>query len=254
MNHSAITSRFVGYERSIDYIKQQYPGVQYVLSETGAAIGSPGPPLDFADAFGSALWSVDFNLAAMVRRVDRIADSGRPAAGHSSWVPDNSSDNQGPSVRAPFAVDPMMADFIGKTAHRVVELSISGTPDLMSAYGGYIAATGKLGRVALVNMHLWRDDGNTPRPVRQIKVPVGDGLTQVKVQRLRAEQGAGALGYDLGGPSGNVTWAGEQWTWKIDKGQGHFPSGKTEEETVAVRNGVAQIAMPDSEAAIVWIS
>ena len=253
MNHSAITDRFSGYEKSIDYIKRQYPGVQYVLSETGAAIGTPNPPTNFCDGFGSALWSVDFNLAAMVRRVDRLADSGRPAAAHSSWVPDDSSKNQGPTVRAPFAVDPMMADFVGKTSHKVVEVAISGTPDLMSAYAGYATQSGNLDRIALVNMHSWSASDKSSRPVRQIRIPLPSSVKSVKVQRLHADHGAGALGFDLGGAGANVTWAGEQWTYKVDKGAGHFPSGKTEEDTVSVVNGVAQVPMPDSEAAIVWI-
>ena len=196
---------------------------------------------------------MDFNLAAMVRRVDRLADSGRPAAQHSSWVPDNSSQNEGPSVRAPFAVDPMMADFVGKTPHSITELSISGNPDVMSAYAGYDSKTGKLDRVALVNMHLWENGQNTPRPVRTMNLEIGNQAQVVRVQRLHADHGAKALGYDLGGPHANVTWAGEQWTYKLDRGEGHFVTGQVQEESVQVKNGVAAIPVPDSEAVIVWL-
>jgi hypothetical protein len=254
MNHTAITSRFIGYEESINYVRRHNSSVQYVLSETGTAIGNPGPPIWYCDAFGSALWSVDFNLAAMVRHVSRVDDSGRPAAAHSSWVPDNSSSsNPGPSVRAPWAVDPMIVDFIGTTPHLVVELGIPGSPQVMSAYAGYLASTGTLDRVALVNMHPWKLSSGTPREVRAFDLFIGSGKSQVRVQRLHADQGEEALGYDLGGPQGNVTWAGEQWTYKLDKGKGHFPLGKTQEETVKVSGGVAKILVPDSEAVIVWI-
>ena len=254
MNHTAITSRFVGYEESISYIRQRNASVQYVLSETGTAIGNPGPPVWYCDAFGSALWSVDFNLAAMVRHVARVDDSGRPAAAHSSWVPDNSTSNVGPSVRAPWAVDPMMVDFIGKSPHRVVELEISGSPEVMSAYAGYLASTGDLDRVVLINMHPWKLSSGTVREVRAFDLVLGDEkVSHVRLQRLHADQGVEALGYDLGGAGGNVTWAGEQWTYKLDSGNGHFPSGKVEEETVRVSDGVAQILVPDSEAVIVWI-
>ena len=61
-----------------------------------------------------------------------------------------------------------------------------------------------------------------------------------------------ALGYDIGGSDANVTWAGEQWSYKIDNGKGHFPHGK-QEETVQVKKGVAEVKVPDSEAVIVWI-
>ena len=253
MNHSAITQRFIGYEESINYVRSVNTSVQYVLSETGTAIGSPSPPLFFCDAFGSALWSVDFNLASMVRYVSRVDDSGRPEAAHSSWTPDNSSDQVGPSVRAPFAVDPMMVDFIGKNPHSVVELAVADNPDLMAAYGGYLTSTGKLDRVALINMHPWKQSSGDTRLVRAFDLPLGSGIQQVRVQRLHADQGEEALGYDLGGAAGNVTWAGEQWTYKIDKGAGHYPTGMVEQENVTVSNGVAQILVPDTEAVIVWI-
>lgn len=253
MNHSAITQRFIGFEESITYVRSHNKSVQYVLSETGAAIGQPDPPDWFCDAMGSVLWSADFSFAAMARHVDRVDDSGRPAAPHSSWVPDNSSSNEGPSVRAPFAVNPMLADFLGKEPHRVVEVPVSPDSEFMSAYAGYLSQTGKLDRIALNNMHSWMHSWGTLRPVRVIEVFVGHNVQSVRIQRLHADQGADALGYDLGGPDANVTWAGEQWSWKIDQGQGHFPSGKREEESLSVVNGMVRVSVPDTETVIVWI-
>ena len=166
-------------------------------------------------------------------------------------VLDGSSHHDGPSVRAPFAVDLMIAEFVGKKPPRVTELSISGNPGFISAYGGYLEA-GHLDRIALVNMYLWKHDTHKKQHVRYIDIPLRGDIQSVKVHKLRADHGAGALGYDLGEPEANVTWAGEQWSWAIDKGKGHFLTQKLE-ENVSVLDNIAQIRMLDSEAAIVWV-
>lgn len=59
------------------------------------------------------------------------------------------------------------------------------------------------------------------------------------------------MGLDLGGADDNVTWAGEQRTYKIDRGLRHFPTGHSIQETVKVKNGQVTIVVPDSAAIIV---
>jgi hypothetical protein len=251
MNHTTITKRFKGYSESISCVQNNAPNVSYILTETGVAIGNS--PLNFSDAFGATLLSVNFNLASMVRGVARISDLGRPAAGHSSWVPDNSSNNPGPSVRAPFAADALVAEFVGKEEGvAVAETSVEGGGEdgMVSAYAAY---KGGLKRVAIVNVRIWNKSDGNGRGMRVFEVPVGNGVQSVRIRRLSAEKGSEAMGFDLGGKGDNVTWAGEQWTYKVDRGIGHFPSENLTEETVRVKNGVAEVKVPSSEAVIVFV-
>ncbi|KAK8852021.1 hypothetical protein PGQ11_014500 [Apiospora arundinis] len=132
----------------------------------------------------------------------------------------------------------------------------------LSAYAVY-GANNKLQRVALVNMRLYNgtaaeDNGGQKRTSEVFRLPVGDSdVKEVKVRRLHADLGAAALGFDYGGPQHNVTWAGEQWSKKVDDGQGHFPLGSAKDgavvQMVKVEGGVAAVEVPDSEAVIVSI-
>ncbi|KAI0376016.1 hypothetical protein F5Y04DRAFT_233229 [Hypomontagnella monticulosa] len=247
MNHTAIARRLDKYMQSMNSVQN----VQYILSETG---GPMGVSVKDAAGFGAALWSVDFQLTALTRGIKRVVDSGRPIAEHTSWVPDDSTKdhNGGPQVRAAFSADMFVADFIGKNPGRVVELKVEQTNHLLSAYAMYSSDNKKVTRLALTNLRLW--DGSASggnRGKQTFIVPVGNGVKEAKVRRLRADKGVGATGFDVGGGGSNVTWAGEQWSFSLDNGKGHFPTGKAQVETVQVKEGRVSIDVPDSEAVVV---
>lgn len=258
MNHTAITNRFPGYLKSLDAVQ---PTAAYTLSETGSTIAR-GVPLAYASGFGAALWSADFQLAAMSRRVRRVVSSGRPVAKHAPWVPDDSSGG-GPAVRALWAASMFVADFVGKDKRRsVLEVPLGGGGEaLASAYVMYdddddddgTASSKAADRVALVNLKAWEAASDQDRGSLAFAVPVVKGTDSVKVRRLRADAGAWATGFDEGGAEENVTWAGEQWTYKVDKGKGHYVDGKLEEQTVKVQDGRAVVNVPDTEAVIVYL-
>jgi hypothetical protein len=103
----------------------------------------------------------------------------------------------------------------------------------------------------VVNLHPWGEKSDKKRPNRQCVIPVGEGIDHVLVRRLHADAGTDATGYDMGGSSQNVTWAGEQWSWKIDQGRGHFIDGNLNEEKVDDKDGKAYVDVPSSGAVIV---
>lgn len=253
INHTAITQRFKKYEPGLKASREA--GVNYAITEDAAVLG--GAPIEFSCGFGYTLWAVDFNLAAMARGVSRVANlAGRPNAKRQFWAPDDSgvsSGSPGPQVRAPFPAAMFVADFIGKEGASAVT-EIDTKTDLVGAYAMYGQDKGELQRVAIVNMALYNGTGEgEKRELKTFGVKVGDGVKSVKVQRLHADKGIGAMGYDFGGPASNVSWAGEQWSYKLDKGDGHFVGKGTEEDTVDVKDGVASIVVPDSEAVIVLV-
>ncbi|KAK5174300.1 uncharacterized protein LTR77_001380 [Saxophila tyrrhenica] len=259
MSHHAIVSKFNnGYGAGLQYIQANDPAVSYIISESGSSL--IGPPLEFQDAFGAALWVVDFELYAMSQGVKRVDQTGRPAASHSLWVPDTSANdpsngnqqNIGPQVRGPYYGLPMVADFMGTSSGRVVELL---GEDLATAYAIYDPSSGALSKVALVNLKFWSADVGGTRGSMTFDIPVNSSVSSVKVQRLRTAAGAHALGYDNQGKCGNggmITWAGETWSYKLDNGNGSPVDGVNASETVDVCDGVASVELPDSEAAIVF--
>ncbi|KAJ6445279.1 hypothetical protein O9K51_00038 [Purpureocillium lavendulum] len=246
INHTAIAQRFNLYTPSIK--ASQDKKLEYAITEDAAVLG--GAEIQFSDGFGYALWAADFNLAAMARGVARVANlAGRPNAKRVFWTPDDSGGkpSPGPQVRAPFPAAMFIADFIGKGNPSAVK-EIKTKTDLLSAYAMYDDKSGKLQRVALMNMRLYNGTTGTKRGRTTFQVNVGKAAKQVKVRHLRADQGVAAMGFDFGGPTSNVSWAGEQWSHGLDMGKGHFRNGKVEENTVQVKNGVASVVVPDSEA------
>lgn len=259
MNPKEISARLENkYKPVIDAVKAK--GLHYVISEDAATLKSV--EAEFGGGFAFALWAVDFNLAAMARGVDRVANiAGRPYSNRLFWVPHSTqADNvPEPQARAPFAAAALVADFIGKdTQAAVVQVPLD--QDFVSAYAAYDAAdSARPLRVALVNNKLWNGSGSggddDQRPSASFKVPAA-GATRVRVRSLHAEMGAAAMGFDYchvtDGCTGNhnVTWAGEQWSYTVDQGHGH---GDTVEDTLQPDDsGFVTVSVPDSEAAILF--
>jgi hypothetical protein len=254
INHKAIVDRFAMYAPSMEAARSQ--GIAYAITEDAAVLG--GAPTSFSGGFGYALWAVDFNLAAMARGVSRVTNlAGRPSAKRVFWVPDGSAGeaNPGPHVRAPFPAAMFVADFVGMGGPEAVKELVIGGADLLSAYAMYDDETRRLERVALVNMRLYNgtSSGEQERPKETFQVAVPDGVKSARVRRLRADLGVASMGYDFGGPEHNVTWAGEQWTYAVDQGSGHFPSGGVVEKMIEAQAGTVTVVVPNSEAVILFM-
>ncbi|KAK7961940.1 uncharacterized protein PG986_002765 [Apiospora aurea] len=229
-------------------------GIPYMISETAAVLASPINT--FVSGFGFALWLVDFSLANAARGVARVNHmGGRPVANHWQWCRRRERWRQ-----QPFSVfnekrkqDAHVVDAEENVTIHELDLDTDSNPHL-SAYAVY--SSGRLERVALVNMRLYNgtaaaEDGAS-RGSETFKIPVGAEVESVRVQRLHADLGAAAMGFDYGGEQHNVTWAGEQWSKKIDGGEGHYTQGNGQVvETVTVSGGVASVEVPDSEVVMV---
>jgi hypothetical protein len=116
--------------------------------------------------------------------------------------------------------------------------------------------TDKLSRIAIINMRQW-EYGPAVRPRYVAQIDVGKDVKSAVVHRMQSEHGAAALGFDLGGPQENVTWNGEQWSYKVDKGVGHKVAGYEEERLTITKdnnkNGHISVNVWDTEAVIVYI-
>jgi hypothetical protein len=252
MNHTAILKHLAPYEEAMKFVHKHNTNISFVLSEVGSVIG--GGPMNFSGAFGAAIWAADFHLAAMSRGIKRVSNTQRPEATHAFWIPDDSGPKTGqPVVQGIFPAAAYITDFVGKgdTLGKVVEMDVHQGNGLFTAYAMYGHLSERIDRVALVNLKQWDMSSKTPRGNTTVTLNVDTAVKSAVIQRLHADQGWSAVGFDLGGAQQNVTWAGEQWTYAIDQGLGHFPSGITQQESVAV-NGTVKVTVPDTEAVVVF--
>jgi hypothetical protein len=248
INHTAITDRFKFYMPSLQESRKR--GIHYTINENAAVLG--GAPITFSGGFGYALWSVDFNLAAMARGVSRVNNlAGQPSAKRVFWNPDSTGGQQspGPQVRAPFPAAMFVADFIGNASSATVTEVETGS-DLTSAYAMYDDG---LRKVALINMRLFNGTEIDSRKAETFTLSFDESVKKIRVRLLHADKGVAAMGFDFGGPMDNVSWAGEQWSYSIDMGNGHLTSGKIEETYMQVTNGTASVEVPDSEAVMLLL-
>lgn len=252
MNHTAILKHLAPYETAMKSVHGHRPNISFVLSEVGSVIG--GAPTNFSGGFGAAIWAADFHLAAMARGIKRVSNTQRPEATHAYWIPDDSGPKTGrPVVQGIFPAAAYVADFVGKgdSLGKVAEMEVHQGNGLFTAYAMYGHQSKMIERVALVNLKQWDASSKTPRGTTTVTLNVDNTVKSAVVKRLHADQGWSAVGFDLGGAQQNVTWAGEQWTYAIDHGMGHFPSGGLQQESTAV-NGTVTVTVPDTEAVIVF--
>lgn len=245
LNHSSIIAQMAPHRENIAFLKSKYPHVSYVLSETGTGL-SGASVTPYLGGFATTLFYVDFMLYAMSVGVARVDGTQRPANIHSYWVPASGdlTGNPGNEVRAPYYAWPYIADFLGNTnsSAGVVELDVGDEKDQQSAYAVY--EDDKLARVALVNLKVWMAGNSGTRGKATFEID-GVDATDAKIARLTAKEGVSARGYDFNGT--NITWAGEQWAYKIDQGNGHVV-GEGWKHLDTTGNGKISVDVSDSEA------
>ncbi|KAF2265189.1 hypothetical protein CC78DRAFT_515682 [Lojkania enalia] len=241
LNHTALRAKLANYETSIQYTRNIANG-KFILSETGGPLGVSD---DRQTLFANTLWSVNFQLYAMSLGVSRVTGVQRPEAKRSLWIPMSGLAVPGPRVQAPYYALPFIADFIGKTVsgnRGVINIDLNSA--VLSAYVMFEGQT--VARIAIVNLREYAGQGN--RNAVKIKLNGIVGVNQSRVMRLHADAGTAAGGFDVNGK--NITWAGQQWSYKVNQGKGH---GTVTEKTLQVVGKVLELVIPDSEAVIVHL-
>ena len=252
MSHTVIKSRLNSYQAAIDYVEKNDPKVAFILSEVGSTLNTV--PIDFAGGFGAAMWAVDFHLSAMCRGIKRVANTQRPEAAHAFWI----SDDTGPVTKRPivqgiFPAAAFITDFVGsKSLGQVSEISLSDK-GRFTAYAMYGIDSDRVERVALVNLKEWNEDSGSSRGSKTVTLKVDDDVSSATVRRMHADRGSLAVGYDWGGSDNNVSYAGEQWSYAIDLGKGHYTDGSMVEESIVLSNGKFEVIVPDTEAVLVFL-
>ncbi|KAI1460255.1 hypothetical protein F4805DRAFT_416980 [Annulohypoxylon moriforme] len=204
VSHSTTVEKMKAYIPSIQYLQDNHKDVDFALTEVGYNVGGgkrAGKTLD--SNLATALWAVDFQLYCMTVNVKRVNWQQILMASLNMWRAVDS--NAGPaSVSANFYSQPFIADFISKGGNtQVAKLDVGDdSKGTLTAYAAY--ESGKLARIALLNLDLWTSQNGTRTPVEFTLKGLPTSSKQAKVHHLSAP--GGALAKD------GLTYAGLQWT------------------------------------------
>jgi hypothetical protein len=224
-----------------------YTGIPFILGETNSLYNEGAPGL--SNAFGAALWGVDFNLWCASVGIRRVHMHQGTNYRYASWqpIPTNiTTIGTKPPYYGNIAVAAMMGNLVRNEVH-IVNLPLPNVEE--SAYAAYVG--GKLARVAVVNMREFNYTVNgtssvlnpTPRPTRNYTFAVPEDCKGewVGVKRLYAN-GSDAIS--------GITWDGWSYNWELDHGKPVRLHNVTIGEKVQVKGGVVSVGVLDSSAAI----
>ncbi|KAI1208431.1 uncharacterized protein F4807DRAFT_431319 [Annulohypoxylon truncatum] len=204
VRHNTSVNKMKDYIPNIEYLKKTDNDVGFALTEVGYNVGGAkggGKTLD--SNLATALWAVDFQLYCMTVNVKRVNWQQILMSTLNMWRAVDS--NAGPAtVTANFYSQPFIADFISKGGNtQVAKLDVGDDSNgTLTAYAAY--ESGKLARVALVNLDLWTPQNGTRTYVDFALKGLSGTSKQAKVHYLGAPNGA--LAKD------GLTYAGFQWT------------------------------------------
>jgi hypothetical protein len=124
-----------------------------------------------------------------------------------------------------------VADFVGSSTLPLRVHSIPTGNSNITAYAGYV--NGTLARVMVVNLAFWLQSFNTPRPVTQISLNVGTGVSgSALLKRL----------------STGLSWAGLDWPYS---NVGLSVQVRHDTQNIPITNGLLQLKLNTSSAVLV---
>ncbi|KAI0155206.1 hypothetical protein GGR57DRAFT_511654 [Xylariaceae sp. FL1272] len=246
IRHTTTMHNLTKFTPNIGYLNNNHPAIGFAFTETGYNVGNGGgegaiKPNNLA----TALWAVDFQLAAMTVGVRRVNWQQILRSSLNMWIPVKSTFSD-PRVTANFYSQPFVADLIGKSGEtRVMQLDV-GSPDkgLYVAYAAYDA--GKLSRIALLNLEIWHsgEGDNRARPQISFSLQGLPGrISQATVHHLTAEKGALA--------KNNLTYAGFEWTYES---RGKQSKVKSDSKILAVSGGEVDVVVKATQAVLVELA
>ncbi|KAI6081206.1 hypothetical protein F4821DRAFT_249878 [Hypoxylon rubiginosum] len=204
IRHSVTVENMTNFTPNIRYLRNNHPAIGFAFTETGYNVGGGGGGL--GNNLASALWAVDFQLYGMTANVSRVNWQQILRGSLHMWRAVE-ADGLPPAVTPNYYSQPFVADFIGRSGQtQVAPIDVDDDADgTLVAYGAY--ESGKLVRVAVLNVDLWTPQNCTTRPhVGFTLEGLPNTTTQVQVHHLTAPDGA--LAED------GLTYAGLQWTYE----------------------------------------
>jgi hypothetical protein len=243
MNHT-MTVKSVSAHKNVSNILNEEnltPGVPYILGEMNSLYREGAPGL--SNAFGAALWGVDFNLYCASQSIRRTHMHQGTNYRYQSWQPiETNSTTLG--TKAPYYGNVMVAAMLsGGDDVRITNIPLE--EDTEAAYAAYV--NGKLARIAVINMvefnYTTETTDTASRPVSQYSFQLpSSAQSKISVQRLTAN-GSDALS--------GITWDGWSYNYELKQGKPVRLHNVTVDEVVtANHDGVVVINVPHSSAVI----
>lgn len=237
MNHSS-TVASISHQLNESQLLSQY-GLPFILGETNSLYNEGAPGL--SNAFGAALWGVDFNLWCAANNIQRVHMHQGTDYRYASWQPiDTNKTTKG--TKAPYYGNIGVSAMLGDLTQAEVSIANLPLPSIFeSAYATYV--NGTLARIAVINLVEYNSTESMPRPAANysFSVPSGTGKS-VTVQRLMAAGSDAVSG---------ITFDGYSYNYELDNGNPVLLSNVTRGETLnANGQGVVTVVVPDSSMVI----
>lgn len=245
MNH---TSTVASVSKQIDEanaLAQAGMTLPFILGETNSLYNEGAPGL--SNAFGAALWGVDFNLYCAATGIKRVHMHQGTNYRYASWQPvDTSTTTKG--TKPPYYGNIAVAATLGDLTVDQVQVQHLPLPeDTEAAYAVYANST--LARVMVINMVQYNYSAATiddrPAVTYNFTVPAscsGHGV----VQRLMANGSDAITG---------ITFNGRSYNYELDLGNPQLVGNVTKDEITWIgEDGSFSVNVPYSSAALVQLS
>ncbi|MCJ1282038.1 hypothetical protein MMC26_001361 [Xylographa opegraphella] len=243
MNHSS-TVASIAPQLNESRLLANY-SIPFILGETNSLYNEGAPGL--SNAFGAALWGVDFNLWCASQGIRRTHMHMGTDYRYASWQPINTNKTT-MGTKPPYYGNIAVAAMMGNiTAANVSIVNIPQSSIYDASYAAYV--NDKLARIAVINMREYNYTTNGSAPSARssssysFSLPAGYG-SQVTVQRLIAN-GSDAIS--------GITFDGYSYNYELDNGKPVLLKNVTRGETLGIWGDVVSVDVPDSSAAILHI-
>lgn len=222
-----------------------YTGIPYIIGETNSLYNEGAPGL--SNAFGAALWGVDFNLWCASQGIRRVHMHQGTDYRYAAWQPVQTNKTS-IGTKAPYYGNIAVAAMLGDLTRHSVQIANLPLPNQEeSAYAAY--ENGKLERIAVINMRQYNYTVNgtssipnpVPRPSQSYTFQLPAGVSRVGLQRLAANGSDAVSG---------ITWDGWSYNWELERGRPVRLHNVTVGEEVAVKEGSVTVEVPDSSVLI----
>ncbi|KAI0882169.1 glycoside hydrolase family 79 protein [Annulohypoxylon maeteangense] len=238
------------------------PGIPYILGETNSLYHQGRPGL--SNAFGAALWAVDFAVSAAATGMGRVHFHMGTDYRYAAWQPVQTAKTT-VGTKAPYYGNVAVAAFLGggigggefgddrgKVGTGVAQVQLTGEGadgETDVAYAAY--EKGAVVRVLVLNLREYNYtlNGTGPglnpeqRPVKRYRFTGLDGVARstAEVRRLSANGSDAVTG---------ITWDGWSYNYELERGKPVRLGNVTTGETVEVVGGAVEVAVPDSEVVV----
>lgn len=241
MNHTSTVNsvaQHVNISRILS-LENLTPGIPYILGETNSLYNEGAPGL--SNAFGAALWGVDFNLYCASQGIRRTHMHQGLDYRYNAWQPIQTNKTT-IGTKAPYYGNVFVAEMVrGGDDVQIVNLPLHKETE--AAYAAYVKD--RLKRIAVVNLVEYNYTDANPtaeRPSAKYTFQIPSTNCTLSVQRLSANGSNAVTG---------ITWDGWSYNYELDEGKPVRLHNVTVGETVPVqKGGIVEIEVPYSSAVI----